>query len=774
MNRVKAFVFRWWPIIVIFFLSALVTLINLGLQKDIVGNDAGVGVMFPKTLHDLTFYTWNSSDAPGRMNLTSSLNLNWKSLILLLHAIGFSSVFVPRFIFFLFFFVSGTGMYLFLRTVFHFLLKENKSNYIVFGCFTGALFYMFNHYSMWITSFPIYPYHLSYMFLPWVLAFFVRNVFGKTSLVYAVLFTIVLSFMGGGNPSNTLSALLLMLIMFLYFYKNIPDIRKKVIFLCIPVGILFLALTVYVWLPMIFQGNSPYDSEILSSNFLGPIQLHSTYASFPNIFLLGGSVAWHIFPYYDTYIYSPFFIVLGFLIIIFALASLISHRHAKVKLFFLIVFVVSLFLTKGTHPPFREFFLALFTNIPYYGIFRALYPKFAFYGVLSVSVFLSLQVFELASKKLFFTISLLLMLYHFPFFTGQVLQKEHLTRLPQQYLSGDVQTLLDDRYRILSLPATPKGAGPIFRWGQDLYTGAPTDPFFFHREVLDGYWFFKKGFIGLTHADSWHVSAFEKNSTQFLPLMKILNVKYFVLHKDMVNEYTFASSPGPQKIDGKRKARLLEETFKRTDELSKLYTSNIYDVYVLRDDLTVPKMYIPEMVIKSSDQEAELKKIFKTNITQKRFAIVPPVEFTQASSAASIQLGIRKINPTLYRVNVVNPFSEPFFLIFSETYNSKWKAYLQPRSDNASPPSFLGNFLVWYYQLQKKLLPLDESQHMTANSFANAWYIDVKTLPGNYTIYISFEPQLYFLAGLFISIVTLVAISTAIVVNRIKTRRFSR
>lgn len=70
-----------------------------------------------------------------------------------------------------------------------------------------------------------------------------------------------------------------------------------------------------------------------------------------------------------------------------------------------------------------------------------------------------------------------------------------------------------------------------------------------------------------------------------------------------------------------------------------------------------------------------------------------------------------KVNPARYDVSITNA-TEPYNLVFSETFNSGWKLLLDGR-------------------------PLP-SKHFLANTYANAWTIDY---PGSYKLSIIFEPQ---------------------------------
>jgi len=100
-----------------------------------------------------------------------------------------------------------------------------------------------------------------------------------------------------------------------------------------------------------------------------------------------------------------------------------------------------------------------------------------------------------------------------------------------------------------------------------------------------------------------------------------------------------------------------------------------------------------------------------------------------------------KINPTKYTVHV--NASNPFFLVFSESYDKDWIATIEGRQ-------------------------VSNEYHFTANGFANGWYIN-KT--GEYTVTLEFWPQKLFFVGSAISITTFILCTLYLSKNKIKKAR---
>ena len=89
----------------------------------------------------------------------------------------------------------------------------------------------------------------------------------------------------------------------------------------------------------------------------------------------------------------------------------------------------------------------------------------------------------------------------------------------------------------------------------------------------------------------------------------------------------------------------------------------------------------------------------------------PKVEFTRE-------------NQTKYLVKVENS-TQPFLFVFSELFDSGWKARIIDEDEN-----------------------IDEKKHVVANGYANAWIIDK---PGDFDVVLEYEPQKFLYVGYIIS-----------------------
>jgi hypothetical protein len=139
-------------------------------------------------------------------------------------------------------------------------------------------------------------------------------------------------------------------------------------------------------------------------------------------------------------------------------------------------------------------------------------------------------------------------------------------------------------------------------------------------------------------------------------------------------------------------------------------------------------------------------------------------------------LEYRQISPSKYVVNVVGAI-ESFPLIFSETYHSGWKMFVDKHLQASLGTAFISENNQGtiqnnnlnpgkFYDIFSRVPSLD-TNHFQVNNFANVWWIDLAELEKegkiqknsdgtyNFSVTLEFEPQKYFYIGLTVSLFTL-------------------
>jgi len=762
MKKIKIDRLSIFYISLIIALSLITTLVNLGSSKSFIGEDAGVLFDFPKSMYKITYFMWDDLNAPGKTNISSVFGFLWSNLILLLNTIGLPPFFFKRLLFFAFFAISGIGFFFFLRLLFYIYLGFKKQSLLYFAAFVGSFFYMFNPFTLQLMSVPTIAYHLSYMLLPWLFLFFIYNLQVKTCFKNVVVFSVIFLFILNGNPSNTVLIIIFLFLYFVFFYNEIKKCGNKLLFFFSGSFIVVSLLTSYIYLPVLNNGTNPYGFVGSTVDLLTSLKHNSTFASFFNLFRMAGSTAWGNSLYYELYNKNIFLLLMGFLIVLLTFFPLLSRFANKLKIFFLTVILLSFFFAKGSHSPYGNLIPTLITKMPFLGMFRATYSKFIYFAVFSYSVLFSFSVIELYNslkrktkrfKFFLILIPFILIFYNYPFFYHGVVNKNFLTNIPQSYLKlpNSLNGDLTD-FKILSLPPAPKGAGLLLRWSRDnYYVGPHPDMFFFDRPVIDGYWFIRQEFFGLTPDDSWTGARFEKQIRSILNYAPILNIKYVLVHKDFVNKYSFGKD-NVRKIDGTLKANVLKKELVKIKGLKLIEDNSYFALYELPESYFLEHIYIPNLVLPLNKNKPILLDKKKALTAQKiklpkYFSHTPDLEFV-------------KINPTKYQLKI-SKANGLFPLVFSETYDKGWKIY--------QSKTILGS---WFSQ------PIFEKDHIIINGYANAWLIDPnklcqdskckKNADGFYDInlIVEFLPQRFFYIGLFISSLTLIVCLLYLIYNK--------
>ncbi|MCR4329313.1 MAG: hypothetical protein NUV65_02085 [Candidatus Roizmanbacteria bacterium] len=758
-------------IAVLFFMSLFITLINLGFKKDFIGEDSGLIYFFHNGLSKYAYYTWDNMWAPGKISITTLFGFIWTNILLCLQRIGLSYFFIQRILFFSFLFVSSTGMFYLFKTLIplHGKVKNRESLY--FGAFCSSLLYLLNHYVGYMIGFPIIPFHITYMILPWLLLYFIKNLYIKSSFTDTLIFSLLVLLFIGGNPASTLLSAIMLAGYFICFFRDfIKSTAQKYKFIIISASLVLL-LSLFLTLPIIMMGSNPYGGDTsLLGNYVQSFEFNSMHTSLLNLFILGGTVGWPNSTFYTLYTANPVYIFLGYILTLIIFTTLISKKDMKLKLFFLIIIVISFFFAKGLHEPLSGINAFLYDKIALLRIYRAVYNKFMFLSAFSYSILIGISGFYVhrifsqrtgKGKHIVLFLPIIIVLYGLPFFLGGIIPNLFLTELPKEYKNLTSQISDNSDYKILSIPPTPNGGGPLLNWKNgNKYIGPQMESFVLGKPVLDSYFFIKEGLNGLGPSDSWTTKKFIKSFPKVLEYSNIFNIKYVFLHKDYLTSYKFNKSGDALKIgsknDYKSYTRILEDKY----GYAKVISTEFYELYKVPNLNYLDHFYIPEKIIYSKDQKKTLYS-FRQKEKINSYAIISKNKYIDKKTSYSpASLSINKINQTKYILKIKNAKSK-HLIVFSESYDVNWKLYILNK--DSTDNSFFSIFRQ----------SVDESRHILANGYANAWIIDTdnicnnitkctKNKNGNYdfTTVVEFAPQKYFHLGLQIGLMAFILTSS--------------
>lgn len=536
---------------------------------------------------------------------------------------------------------------------------------------------------------------------------------------------------------------------------------------------------------------------------------------------------------YASWYKTPLGIYVGIIIFIISSLSLlaISYYDSVQKrnlIFFQILLISSIFLAKGSNPPLGEVYLWLYSHIQLFAIFREPFTKFEPLLVLSVSVLIGyscehLNVFLKKTRLkslLTLVIASMIVIYGWSFFTGDIIPRERgyfpgrLIIVPDYWIQASqyIEKLVGTDHRVLLLPKNPFYQMHYFWWGDGYYGEDPARYLILKPIVSED----PKGkYVKSNYSVTIINKLYGKYIERKFPLWKscaILNIKYILHRKDL--DWTHLgkrkSFEEPKAVETKLHKepyiRLVASFGKfdleriKTDQwfldyiipkCPYLLNEAVLDLYEVDSNYTLPHIYALSKFTVIADVDT-LFKLFENSYDPRKTVAftVDGLDMRRVKFLMSLPqferynninnehlcrpiLTFKKINPTKYIVAVENA-TQPFFLVFSESYHPQWRVYIEdelvrfdyiiaeyPTINVREAKHDWYNFTPGDIVFLFKKPAVNETLHFIANGYANAWYIDPKEFDrdsdGKFTIIIYFLPQSLFYLGLFISGITLLS-----------------
>ncbi len=710
------------------------------------------------------------------------------------------------------------------------LVNKEKNRWVV--GLSSAFFYMFNFFSLFEVWRAGTLLSFCYITVPLILGLYIC-LLDTGEILYVTLLVILLSTVFVFAAVNSTYVIVVFFILFSYLIFYIIQKRKtklEAIFaLKNSIILLFLWFFLNLWwiMPTILFVTEGIKHAAAIGGTTSVFKVSSSQSSFINIFRLLGywpfsASGWGGDPYIHwASIYSTIpFLILGFILPILALLPFLSKQKNRIIFYFGILLLLGSFLMKGMHPPLGSINKWMFLNIPLFVIFRNPYEKFGIIVVLSYAVlvgmgfgiiygFLKKYSWQLAKTSILILYILFFGIYMWPYWTGDLIpQKGKISpgahiRIPDYYYeAGRYISNQSREFKILSLPHQ-EGAAYNWRYGyfgsddllhhflqkpllaRTINTGSIIDPYLSNLFSL-----FDK-------------TKLDKNINQ---LLGITNIRYILVHNDI--NY-FINTPNPhikaeniKSILETQKGIHLEKSFGKLDlyKISdKYFLPHIYpalgiivvmprsygttneksDIEILPDILSMEDEDVRNGIFFSSQNEHKME--FIKHVINNSYDFKKKILITQEGSKR-IYLGpniktpiieFKKINPTKYRIRVYGA-TEDFPLIFSESYDEGWKAYVMPMgkrwktiSDKQKDAIQNDNLPAgWFYETWGKAR-ISDDYHWVVNGYANSWWINLNEIKkdGGYVqnpdgsidfeLVLEFWPQQVFYLGLLISGLTL-------------------
>ena len=529
--------------------------------------------------------------------------------------------------FFLFLLIaSGIGIYSLTRVLF----PNIKKHLILFSVF----FYWFNPISLvnvWWRF--LYNYMVFFAFLPIAIAIFIKGIKSRR-YVYSLVLGLasgVFSYSLTSLPFDVLlwAVFIYLTLAFVFLEKGIKE--RLFIFK-------FLALSFVIFIFINFWWISQFFTFLGSSTFAGTLSNFFTGAS--NLLTLNslsiqlGNLtdivrARHAVFYNEPFVpwanfYNfPLITLLEFILSGAFFIALIRGRRNKNMLVMGGLFLISIFLMKGTNPPFGEIFGIVFEKISSFQVFRNPFEKFSFIFPIAAAPMLAFFVDATSRNRRIYIISSILisatiLIWSLPFFTGFVFSrmdesdknkvKSYGVEVPEYYSEIDNWLKKEsDDLRLTVLPLGPEGI--TYSWPHP-YSGVELSNFLFSRpsiSLISSYDLYND------LAQSLSKYQLDKRVLSFLPF---INSKFVIWRGDI--NFKERRMPNPDVIKEKLETWVRDGILTKEIEIGKLA------VYELSANWIWPKMYITDNLLISNDSDLSDIAEISPNFPQKPVVIVNP------------------------------------------------------------------------------------------------------------------------------------------------------
>ena len=594
------------------------------------------------------------------------------------------------------------------------LSKKLAENELI--SFITALFYGTTTYFL-IRQTSHIPVAFVYALTPLIIYFFIRAL-EKNKLVNWLIFILIYWISLCYEIRMMYIITFVLFFYFVFFY--IPNIKKY--WKNILLSILFLiSLNMFWLLPTLFGGFSKDISEIANRGLFGNFLFDITHAfalfdsswtgSYLNMEFIKQPIIWYFW-----------------IIPIIAFSSFLLNKNSRYKkeiIFWGIISLIGIFLTKQAAEPLAGAYLWLYNNFPGFNLFREaskfyLITAVGYTGLLAYTLLLLKEnKNKILNKYLFIGFSVIILLISIfntkPLITGEIGTMFVPRQIPGDYLIfKDFVLKQDGFFRTFWTPTDS-------RWS--IFTNQK--PKISNVAVIESEW--KKN---ISLEPGYNNLPENKKITEIFKikganeLFDISSIKYVIVP-----------------IRG----------FTNDDDFFIYYGGS--------ENANIREWYISEL-----DKIEWLKKIdigTKELVTYENENFRPHIYMTKEQETIYQELPYEKVdfehkNPSEYKIHLKN-VSGSFYLNFSESYHPDWGVKI-------------GNF-NWFSAIFEKNYFLKGEKHIKNNTGLNSFYIDLSSISndnnctknedGSYNVDLTlyFEPQSYFYLGLTISGITLIGIT---------------
>ncbi len=288
-----------------------------------------------------------------------------------------------------------------------------------------------------------------------------------------------------------------------------------------------------------------------------------------------------LMPQWNNHLSNPLVAAIGytaFLLVCYGVVESIRKRNKLLMSHLPYVIVPLIFLLNRT-PPFEQLFDALLHLSLFEEASRFIFTKMSILQLMGYTIFFTYALSRLQAQKWYktgitFLIPLLLVIYAFPVFQGNLIGRQFRIQVPQQY--NDFWAFMKEREdgRVLSLPLHTISGWQYYDWG---YQGAGFLWFNLKQPLLDRD-FDRWNYHNEQAFREFQYAVYSQKNDQFVQNLDKYGVRYVVWDRSVIT----ADPKNRKQMLFERETETLVDQLLKNGDLVSVATFGTIDVYTTR------------------------------------------------------------------------------------------------------------------------------------------------------------------------------------------------
>ena len=375
-----------------------------------------------------------------------------------------------------------------------------------------------------------------------------------------------------------------------------------------------------------------------------------------------------------------------------AVIGIATNKPSLGKAYFLSLFVIGWFISKGTNPPLGEqFYSLIFSKLSLMQVYRNSYEKFGVVWLLAYSVFFGLGLSKLprlgAIAILVITCGYLLT----PFWSSETMNNLAGISVPDSYVEADsfIKSRGRPDVRIFQLPFL-RGQLTYYKWN---YVGEGPAEFLFDNASIS------KTLTNKT-IDEMYLKLgdpnFFRHNSNFTNILAVMNTGYIVLSDDVI------ITPYYQETSSETR-----EHIKRWKGVNFAAKFSDLEVYEINANKIPGRLYVSTNLIPADNLDAAFRQMTTSSFDPQREVVLIKSQNENVNlrytTYALPNYKIETFGPNKFRMQVVES-NKTYILVLANNFDQAWEA-----------------------RVNNQLL----SNRIIVNGYANGWIVDKQ---GSYVI----------------------------------------